>query len=72
MMNLEFVGERPPGSGQLHTWLATCYGFDLSPTQATQAAGVILAVGSLLARSTVRTKRTLLDPDATRVAPPRG
>jgi len=26
MMNLEFVGERPPGSGQLHTWLATCYG----------------------------------------------
>jgi hypothetical protein len=48
------------------TWLATRYGFDLTPLQATQAAGVILAIGSLLARSAVRTKRTLPDPDATR------
>jgi uncharacterized protein (DUF697 family) len=55
----------------LVTWLATRYGFDLTPTQATVAAGWILAAGSLLARSAVRTKRTLPDPNATKAAPPR-
>ena len=47
-------------------WLAARYGLQLAPEQATWAAGVILAAGAALARSKVRTRRTLPNPDATR------
>jgi hypothetical protein len=53
----------------LLTWLAARYGLDVTPEKATWAAGVILTIGAGLARSAVRTKRTLPDPDAVKDRP---
>lgn len=41
-------------------------GLNLDGEQATQLAAAILAVGSVLATASVRSRRTLPDPDATK------
>ena len=41
-------------------------GLDLTGEQATQLAAAVLGIGSVLATASVRTRRTLPDPDATR------
>jgi len=50
------------------TWLAARYlpGLELTDEQATVIATGILAAGSLLATTAVRSRRTLPDPDATK------
>lgn len=45
-------------------WLAAYFGLDMDETAATQVAGGVLLAGSVLARSRVRTRATLPDPDA--------
>ena len=54
------------------TYLAAYFGFDLEPATAASIAGAVLVVGGGVARSLVRTKRTLPDPDAVKptAAPP--
>lgn len=53
----------------LLTWLGARYGLDVDAEKATWAAGVILTIGAGLARSVVRTKATLPDPDAVKSPP---
>ena len=52
-------------------WLAAYFfpGTEVSTEQATIAATVVLAVGSAVARSRVRTKATLPDPEAVKPPP---
>jgi hypothetical protein len=51
-------------------YLAAALGFDLDQGTAATIAGAVLVIGGGVARSQVRTKRTLPNPDAVKAPPP--